>query len=363
MASTIRQRLRRFNGTDYDTVHLETDDSVLGGYYTRPNLLDNWYFVGGGSQLGGGQLPINQRGQTSYVVSGYNIDRWYLVDQYSGDSLDLVSEGYRVTCGGEAAVHRLMQKIESPISYSGKTITLSILIDSVSDASATAFLSLWVNESEAYYIQISSSGLHTFTYSLPNNVNALTVSFGAYQNKNSVISAIKLEVGDSQTLAHQDSNGNWVLNEIPDFQEELFKCQISTADTTDTYANRTFSTAGHTHTKSDITDLPTSPLILPGSWYIMANYGHSGNITLPTPTGSWSQVAVTITRYDINPSDNTEYTPYMSNGMVCWPCASTSTCAFSISNNQIVATPTYGRTSPSGIRPAITIYLEFTLYN
>ena len=29
MASTIRQRLRRFNGTDYDTIHLETELSCI----------------------------------------------------------------------------------------------------------------------------------------------------------------------------------------------------------------------------------------------------------------------------------------------------------------------------------------------
>lgn len=41
------------------------------------NLLDNWYFVGGGSQQGGGQFPINQRGQTSYSGTNQNaIDRW-----------------------------------------------------------------------------------------------------------------------------------------------------------------------------------------------------------------------------------------------------------------------------------------------
>ena len=32
MASTIRQRLRRFNGTDYDTIHLETELSCIVGF-------------------------------------------------------------------------------------------------------------------------------------------------------------------------------------------------------------------------------------------------------------------------------------------------------------------------------------------
>ena len=50
----------------------------LGGRPSR-NLLDNWYFAGGGSQQGDGQFPINQRGQTSYTASNANcIDRWKL---------------------------------------------------------------------------------------------------------------------------------------------------------------------------------------------------------------------------------------------------------------------------------------------
>ena len=35
----------------------------------------------------------------------------------------------------------------------------------------------------------------------------------------------KLELGSQQTLAHQDENGNWVLNEIPDYGEQLARCQ------------------------------------------------------------------------------------------------------------------------------------------
>lgn len=39
------------------------------------------------------------------------------------------------------------------------------------------------------------------------------------------IIAVKLELGGQQTLAHQDADGNWVLNEIPDYGEQLRRCQ------------------------------------------------------------------------------------------------------------------------------------------
>ena len=64
------------------------------------------------------------------------------------------------------------------------------------------------------------------------------------------IYAIKLERGGVQTLAHQDSSGNWVLNEVPDYGEELLKCIQSTADSADTYANKTIATTDYAVNKA-----------------------------------------------------------------------------------------------------------------
>ena len=42
--------------------------------------------------------------------------------------------------------------------------------------------------------------------------------------------AVMLELGGTQHLAHQDMDGNWVLNSIPDYGEELAKCQYYSRD-------------------------------------------------------------------------------------------------------------------------------------
>ena len=34
-----------------------------------------------------------------------------------------------------------------------------------------------------------------------------------------------LELGEQQTLAHQNDDGAWVLNELPDYGGELLRCQ------------------------------------------------------------------------------------------------------------------------------------------
>ena len=53
----------------------------------------------------------------------------------------------------------------------------------------------------------------------------MSVQLGIKRNSSYKLVAIKLEVGDTQTLAHQNEYGEWVLNEIPDYAEELWKCQ------------------------------------------------------------------------------------------------------------------------------------------
>jgi hypothetical protein len=39
------------------------------------------------------------------------------------------------------------------------------------------------------------------------------------------IVAVKLEFGDTQTLAHKDINGKWVLNEAPSYAEQYAICK------------------------------------------------------------------------------------------------------------------------------------------
>ena len=74
---------------EFDSTAQQIDDAVavLGAASTpqealanlgagvRPNLLDNAYFVGGGT--GWGVFPVNQTGKTSYGA-GHAFDRWRL---------------------------------------------------------------------------------------------------------------------------------------------------------------------------------------------------------------------------------------------------------------------------------------------
>ena len=149
---------------------------------TDPNLLDNGYFVYGKAINNDynriNTFPVNQRGQQSYSsANAYCIDRWKLT---SGS----VSIGqYGITLNGT-----IVQYLERAL---GQTVTASALL--------------------------SDGTMITPTYDDSTKTFTLTAS-------NKTVVAAKLELGSEQTLAHKE-NGVWVLNEIPDYGEELTKCQ------------------------------------------------------------------------------------------------------------------------------------------
>lgn len=190
---------------------------------TNRNMMDDWYFVGGGSQQGGEQFPINQRGQTVYSSSGYTIDRWEL---FVGGQIIIDSDGLRFS-SGELQWSQLRQPIETS-SIHGQTVTFSVLFSTVSNP-----IYLYAMNDNNVDIMVSpeitSAGLHSITFVVPSTGSKLYLAFQQRTNSGQnvercKIKACKLELGSEQTLAHQE-NGVWVLNEIPDYGEELAKCQ------------------------------------------------------------------------------------------------------------------------------------------
>ena len=189
----------------------------IGGRPNR-NLLDNWYFKGGGSQQGGGQFPINQRGQTSYSGAGiYTIDRWKNV----GNAVTTINDdGVSFTAISDA---NLRQFCGIP-NLDGLTLTASILYKSVT--SGTCHLIIRNSkDAELKRVRADSAGLVTTTFQVPQGSGRLSFESNANAGIGFKLIAAKLEFGDHQTLAYQDEEGNWQLFETPDYGEELAKCQ------------------------------------------------------------------------------------------------------------------------------------------
>lgn len=136
-----------------------------------PNLLDNWYFPN----------PVNQRGASGTIsTAGYFFDRW-----------KLVSGSVTINSGGIVLNGTIAQVLEYAV---GQTVTATVLTpDGVTDVTP-------VYDDETKTFTVTAQG--------------------------KTIRAVKLELGSVQTLAHQDANGAWVLNEIPDYGEQLRRCQM-----------------------------------------------------------------------------------------------------------------------------------------
>ncbi len=251
-----------------------TDSTPISGalkYRVNPNLLDNWYFANPVNQRNGyivpagveyykvdgfvpqGPIPetvrvdyidyagsaiFNYGGVPCYVPkgggyvrgytgSGYTVDRWKLL--IDATNL-LIKTGYISLAAATSDYGGFMQLFEAE-PLLGQTVTFSALCrytgsggntlpyitaycgDNVYDGSSQ------INSTDWMLVSFT----HTFPETKPND-NRFGFDIVTMKSFGVDIKAAKLELGDTQTLAHKE-NGVWVLNEIPDFGEQLRRCQ------------------------------------------------------------------------------------------------------------------------------------------
>ena len=171
----------------------EIDDAVgLAPQLSNHNLLDNWYFGN----------PVNQRGVTSGEAgwTDYYLDRWmgYCKYELTNTGLKLEANSY------------LLQRLERTPIFPA-TLSVKLASGELFYATFTQGGTVNVPNYGTFGVIAASGDAPAYVYA----INGSTVT----------VEAAKLELGSQQTLAHQDENGNWVLNEIPDYGEQLAKCQ------------------------------------------------------------------------------------------------------------------------------------------
>ena len=194
----------------------------------NPNLLDNWYFGN----------PVNQRGQTEYTGAGYGIDRWKL----QNDTNLTVGDGF-CTLNGLWDIRQILENLPKA------TYTASILFKNSTANALQIIVENNTGVDNSVAISHDASGVLAGTISNINFSNfIISLSGGGSVD----IIAVKLELGTQQTLAHQE-NGVWVLNEIPDYGEQLRRCQ------------RYLRPAGYNFIVSNVS----------GNWYGSSLFGNS----------------------------------------------------------------------------------------
>ena len=191
----------------------------LGGR-PNPNLLDNWYFVGGGSQKGYGVFPINQRGKTSYFELHQTMfDRWWHTNDQG--TFELTDEGLKITA--EAGTNACMAQFFDGIVSEDTEVTLSALYR------GQIILDYYGYTHTPSPVVNDGWGMHAYTYTIPAGTNLAGKLYcptvKAVAGTTAYILAVKFEVGDKQTIAYKDSNGIWRLFETQDYGKTLAACQ------------------------------------------------------------------------------------------------------------------------------------------
>ena len=192
--------------------------AYVSNNFVNPNLLEDWYFGN----------PVNQRGQAEYTSSGsgntYCIDRWAV--QFEGTKYTVATATLSTTSETNVGQMNGMLPNNEAMQFVGKQMTLSLLVDNPDGVDVTLNIRDRTRWSHLLPPKTGSGSLITTTgvFGTLNGGEDIQVSFVVPQGKAVRLIATKLELGSQQTLTHQ-KNGVWVLNEIPNYWEQLAACQ------------------------------------------------------------------------------------------------------------------------------------------
>lgn len=177
------------------------------GTFVRPNLLDNWYFGN----------PVNQRGVSSGTEWGgnkYGLDRWaaFSVGIYWD------SNGY-IVFPSRLENNLIYQRLKKSKFIVGSKITLSLLTDDGNLFSKTVTYT-----GNTIYGVLYGTIFGNTTIFVTDDYVEIRIWYTENNASDGHLAAAKLELGPTQTLAHLEGD-KWVLNEVPDYGEQLRRCQ------------------------------------------------------------------------------------------------------------------------------------------
>jgi hypothetical protein len=241
------------------------------GARPNANLLHNWYFGN----------PVNRNGKTEYTSARYTIDRW---QSLNGSTLTLTEDGIRFRM---SAGQQIQQTLDDYSALYNKNITCSILLADGTLHSGTIRYdadSNWDNKTFFYMadMHVLMTDVHGFVFYSNNAVDVTML-------------AVKLELGDQQTLAHQE-NGVWVLNEIPDYAEQMAIC-MQYDKTTGAYTGITASDVGaipFINAQGASWDMDA---VLKSGWHCAFYETNSNTLNTPYKLGKTTAAAATILSY------------------------------------------------------------------
>lgn len=179
---------------------------IQGG--SNPNLLINWDF----------RDPVNRNGKKVYNIRGYTIDSWFLGINDTNIEL-LNSEGIKFSANGIDGAW-FVQKIFPRKPHLDRSVCFSIFTTDNNLYTSNAIL-LSLEESQNYDTHFDWGYLRIQTLGTEDSIR---VSIVLNKNQDLIISATKLEFGSHQTLARQNTDGQWALIDPPDYALQYALC-------------------------------------------------------------------------------------------------------------------------------------------
>ena len=257
----------RYSGEEIDAAIAAVPGKAETAQLCNRNLLDNWYFGNPVDQRGGyvvlpgttyydntwtavgtttGYIKIDSIiptggawitiGGTQYLVSapsdsvvrgyvgaGYTVDRWKLFGSAHVVTIEAKSITLRKPANTVDFVYAQYFEGATLEFLRGKTVTISAMDSNGNVYSKTLLVpasgmfdsdNLYIGDNWWIDLIVLPSGDFYIRFV---SITKAETTLG--------IQAAKLELGSQQTLAHQDADGNWVLNEVPDYGEQLRRCQ------------------------------------------------------------------------------------------------------------------------------------------
>lgn len=173
----------------------------------NPKLTDNWYWGN----------PVNQRGWAQGNTNfQYSLDRWI-----SNDLTVSVNDGYvTLTQSGQSNLFMVQRKEANIYKHgiAGRKVTISALLKDGQLKTATVTAPAY-QENTVVQTVVDGLVLGAFSSQSEHGFRIFPDVGQSFE-----IVAVGAEPGTQQTLAHKEY-GDWVLNEIPKFGDQLAECQ------------------------------------------------------------------------------------------------------------------------------------------
>ncbi len=181
-------------------------------------LLDNAYW-------GDREAVVNQRRKTEYVGIGYGIDRWRSMN--AGLTVTVNDDGTITLTNNGTSIAYYRQELEMHLNPGDWTFSTWVAASSSSSSSSHNAMYLCYDDGTfSAVVNLDSPGVYACAIPGKAGKCVYRAQYNVAPGGSITLRAAKLEPGLTQTLAHQDGDGNWVLNDPPPNRAlELAKCQ------------------------------------------------------------------------------------------------------------------------------------------